>query len=112
MICIFSSFKPISYTSQDGAHSAGFHPDGNIIIIGTSGPRWLVIDIETRDVISTHTDGSEQIEVVQFSPGNVGHTYDPLLYPPQNVNIIKHLNINIFNIGLLFFSNWRHFLCP
>lgn len=53
---------------QDGAHSAGFHPDGNIIIIGTSGPRWLVIDIETRDVISTHTDGSEQIEVVQFSP--------------------------------------------
>ena len=39
------------------------------MVIGTVGPRWIAIDTDTRDVITTHSDGNEQIECVQFSPG-------------------------------------------
>ncbi|ELT93984.1 hypothetical protein CAPTEDRAFT_152534 [Capitella teleta] len=52
----------------DGCHSAGFHPDGNILVVGMTTPKWSVIDLSTRDIVVTHTDGNEQIEVVTFSP--------------------------------------------
>ena len=54
---------------QDGAHCACFHPDGNILVVGTCSARWLVIDVNTRDIISTHTDGNEQLECIMFAPG-------------------------------------------
>lgn len=31
--------------------------------------RWLLLDTDTHDLVAIHTDGSEQISVVSFSPG-------------------------------------------
>ena len=52
----------------DGGHCACFHPGGNIVVVGTVTARWLVIDVTTREIISTRTDGNEQLECVKFSP--------------------------------------------
>ncbi|XP_050404187.1 echinoderm microtubule-associated protein-like 2 isoform X5 [Patella vulgata] len=52
----------------DPAHSCCFHPEGNIAVVGTHNARWLVIDLNTHDIITAHTDGNEQIECLQFSP--------------------------------------------
>ncbi|XP_039596876.1 echinoderm microtubule-associated protein-like 1 isoform X5 [Polypterus senegalus] len=53
---------------EDAAQSAGFHPSGAMIAIGTHTGRWLVLDTETKDLITVHTDGSEQLSVMQYSP--------------------------------------------
>lgn len=31
--------------------------------------RWLVLDTDTRDLVSMHTDGNEIISNVKYSPG-------------------------------------------
>lgn len=31
--------------------------------------RWLVLDTETKDLVTVHTDGNEQLSVMRFSPG-------------------------------------------
>ena len=54
---------------QDGAHCACFHPDSTVLIVGTVSARWLAIDVTTHDVICTHTDGNEQLECMEISPG-------------------------------------------
>ena len=33
--------------------------------------RWLVLDTDTRDLVSMHTDGNEVISNVKYSPGTV-----------------------------------------
>lgn len=53
---------------NDAVHSCCFHPRGDIVAIGTSVARWLVLDLATREVVSIHTDGNEQIECLQYSP--------------------------------------------
>ncbi|XP_039366814.1 echinoderm microtubule-associated protein-like 2 isoform X2 [Mauremys reevesii] len=53
---------------EDAARSAGFHPSGSVLAVGTVTGRWLVLDTETRDLVTIHTDGSEPISVVSFSP--------------------------------------------
>uniref|UniRef100_A0A8C6YBC4 EMAP like 2 n=1 Tax=Naja naja TaxID=35670 RepID=A0A8C6YBC4_NAJNA len=53
---------------QDAARSAGFHPNGSVLVVGTVTGRWLVLDTETRDLVAIHTDGGEPISVVSFSP--------------------------------------------
>ncbi|XP_015280651.1 PREDICTED: echinoderm microtubule-associated protein-like 2, partial [Gekko japonicus] len=53
---------------EDAARSAGFHPSGSVLVVGTVTGRWLVLDTETRDLVTIHTDGGEQISVVSFSP--------------------------------------------
>ncbi|XP_039294135.1 echinoderm microtubule-associated protein-like 2 [Nilaparvata lugens] len=50
------------------AQSAAFSPDGSIIIVGCVSGKWLVMDAETRELYSSHTDGSEPIQVVRYSP--------------------------------------------
>ncbi|KAG8279172.1 Echinoderm microtubule-associated protein-like 1 [Homalodisca vitripennis] len=50
------------------AQSAAFSPDGSVIVIGGVTGRWLVMDSETREIYSVHTDGMEPIQVVRFSP--------------------------------------------
>ncbi|XP_054261593.1 echinoderm microtubule-associated protein-like 2 isoform X3 [Macrosteles quadrilineatus] len=50
------------------AQSAAFSPDGSVIVIGAVTGRWLVMDSETREIYSVHTDGGEPIQVVKFSP--------------------------------------------
>eukprot|EP00069_Balaena_mysticetus_P009896 bmy_06565T0 len=68
---------------QDPAHSAGFHPSGSVLAIGTVTGRWLLLDTETHDLVAIHTDGNEQISVVSFSPDGaylaVG-SHDNLVY--------------------------------
>uniref|UniRef100_A0A8C5WZJ1 EMAP like 2 n=1 Tax=Laticauda laticaudata TaxID=8630 RepID=A0A8C5WZJ1_LATLA len=53
---------------QDATRSAGFHPNGLVLVVGTVTGRWLVLDTETRDLVAIHTDGGESISVVSFSP--------------------------------------------
>ncbi|KAK7871406.1 hypothetical protein R5R35_006108 [Gryllus longicercus] len=48
--------------------SAAFSLDGSIIVVGCTSGRWMVVDAETREVYSVHTDGNEPIQVVKFSP--------------------------------------------
>lgn len=31
--------------------------------------RWFVLDAETRDLVSIHTDGNEQLSVMRYSTG-------------------------------------------
>uniref|UniRef100_A0A1B6CDP9 Uncharacterized protein n=1 Tax=Clastoptera arizonana TaxID=38151 RepID=A0A1B6CDP9_9HEMI len=50
------------------AQSASFSPDGSVIVIGCIMGRWLVMDSETREVYSVHTDGAEPIQIVKYSP--------------------------------------------
>lgn len=50
------------------AQSATFSPDGNVLIFTTTTGRWIVFDATTRQLISMHTDGNEQIDCVKFSP--------------------------------------------
>uniref|UniRef100_A0A8D8QNL7 Echinoderm microtubule-associated protein-like 1 n=1 Tax=Cacopsylla melanoneura TaxID=428564 RepID=A0A8D8QNL7_9HEMI len=50
------------------AQSAAFSPDGSIIIVGCLLGKWIVMDSETREAYSMHTDGNEPIQVVKFSP--------------------------------------------
>ncbi|KAB0398557.1 hypothetical protein E2I00_009908, partial [Balaenoptera physalus] len=78
------SHQPLwSRIIEDPAHSAGFHPSGSVLAIGTVTGRWLLLDTETHDLVAIHTDGNEQISVVSFSPDGaylaVG-SHDNLVY--------------------------------
>lgn len=57
----------IRFYFQEQAQSATFSPDGSIIIVGCIAGRWLVMDSETREAYSIHTDGNEPIQVPNFS---------------------------------------------
>ena len=59
----------IFYFSKDPAHSCDIYFDGSHAAIGTETGRWHVIDLNTREIVTSHTDGNEQIETVQYSPG-------------------------------------------
>ncbi|XP_044127436.1 echinoderm microtubule-associated protein-like 1 isoform X6 [Bufo gargarizans] len=53
---------------EDPAQSAGFHPNGSVVAIGTLTGRWFVLDTETKDLVTVHTDGNEQLSVMCYSP--------------------------------------------
>ncbi|XP_047248024.1 echinoderm microtubule-associated protein-like 2 isoform X2 [Girardinichthys multiradiatus] len=57
-----------SKTIEDPGRSAGFHPSGAVLAVGTMTGRWLVLDTDTRDLVSMHTDGNEIISNVKYSP--------------------------------------------
>ncbi|XP_058270452.1 echinoderm microtubule-associated protein-like 2 isoform X1 [Hemibagrus wyckioides] len=64
-----NSHQPLwSKTIEDPGRSAGFHPSGTVLAVGTMTGRWWVLDTETRDLISMHTDGNEIISNVRYSP--------------------------------------------
>ncbi|XP_058844082.1 echinoderm microtubule-associated protein-like 1 isoform X2 [Acipenser ruthenus] len=64
-----SSHHPVwSKTIEDAAQSAGFHSSGAVVATGTQTGRWLVLDTETKDLVTVHTDGSEQLSVMRYSP--------------------------------------------
>ncbi|VTJ70483.1 Hypothetical predicted protein [Marmota monax] len=78
------SHQPLwSRLIEDPARSAGFHPSGSVLAVGTVTGRWLLLDTETHDLVAIHTDGNEQISVVSFSPDGaylaVG-SHDNLVY--------------------------------
>ncbi|XP_055082239.1 echinoderm microtubule-associated protein-like 2 isoform X3 [Periophthalmus magnuspinnatus] len=64
-----NTHQPIwSKTIEDQGRSAGFHPSGAVVAVGTMSGRWLVLDTDTRDLVSMHTDGNEIISNVKYSP--------------------------------------------
>ncbi|XP_022379703.1 echinoderm microtubule-associated protein-like 2 isoform X1 [Enhydra lutris kenyoni] len=78
------SHQPLwSRVIEDPARSAGFHPSGSVLAVGTVTGRWLLLDTETHDLVAIHTDGNEQISVVSFSPDGAYLTvgsHDNLVY--------------------------------
>ncbi|CAG0886575.1 unnamed protein product [Darwinula stevensoni] len=57
---------------EDAVQSACFSPDGSVLVVGLVTGRWIAMIAETREHLSAHTDGSEPIQVVRFSPsGNI-----------------------------------------
>ncbi|XP_067098861.1 echinoderm microtubule-associated protein-like 1 isoform X1 [Osmerus mordax] len=64
-----STHQPLwNKTMEDAAQSAGFHPSGAVVAIGTQTGRWLVLDSETKDLVTVHTDGNEQLSVIRYAP--------------------------------------------
>ncbi|XP_047466631.1 echinoderm microtubule-associated protein-like 1 isoform X9 [Mugil cephalus] len=55
-------------TMEDTAQSAGFHPSGAVVAIGTQTGRWLVLDTDSKDLVTVHTDGNEQLSVMCYGP--------------------------------------------
>uniref|UniRef100_A0A8C7EKT5 EMAP like 1 n=1 Tax=Neovison vison TaxID=452646 RepID=A0A8C7EKT5_NEOVI len=53
---------------EDPAQSSGFHPSGSVLAVGTLTGRWFVFDTETKDLVTVHTDGNEQLSVMRYSP--------------------------------------------
>ncbi|XP_072222108.1 echinoderm microtubule-associated protein-like 1 isoform X6 [Leuresthes tenuis] len=53
---------------EDTAQSAGFHPCGAVVAIGTQTGRWLVLDTDSKDLVAVHTDGNEQLSVMRYGP--------------------------------------------
>uniref|UniRef100_A0A673W7X6 EMAP like 2 n=1 Tax=Salmo trutta TaxID=8032 RepID=A0A673W7X6_SALTR len=60
-----NSHQPLwSKTIEDPGRSAGFHPSGAVLAVGTMTGRWLVLDADTRDLVFMHTDGTVQDTVI------------------------------------------------
>ncbi|XP_076816178.1 echinoderm microtubule-associated protein-like 2 isoform X2 [Clavelina lepadiformis] len=54
---------------NDAVQSADFHPtNAQIIAVGMATGRWVVIDSDSLELVTVHTDGSEQHDVIRFSP--------------------------------------------
>lgn len=43
--------------------------------LNSSLSRWFVLDAETRDLVSIHTDGNEQLSVMRYSVGRQNCTF-------------------------------------
>uniref|UniRef100_A0A8C4HTX0 EMAP like 1 n=1 Tax=Dicentrarchus labrax TaxID=13489 RepID=A0A8C4HTX0_DICLA len=70
-VCLWdSSSHQIIWTKtmEDAAQSAGFHPSGAVVAIGTQAGRWLVLDTDSKDLVTVHTDGNEQLSVMSYGP--------------------------------------------
>uniref|UniRef100_A0A8D0L4R1 Echinoderm microtubule-associated protein-like 4 n=1 Tax=Sphenodon punctatus TaxID=8508 RepID=A0A8D0L4R1_SPHPU len=69
-VCMWNSVDhTLEWTRQldETGHCADFHPSGTVVAIGTHTGRWFVLDAETRDLVSIHTDGNEQLSVMRYS---------------------------------------------
>ncbi|KAJ7345175.1 hypothetical protein JRQ81_001125 [Phrynocephalus forsythii] len=63
------SHRPIwNKIIEDPAQSSGFHPAGSVVAVGTLTGRWFVFDTETKDLVTVHTDGNEQLSTMRYSP--------------------------------------------
>uniref|UniRef100_A0A3P9KMC7 EMAP like 1 n=1 Tax=Oryzias latipes TaxID=8090 RepID=A0A3P9KMC7_ORYLA len=70
-VCLWdSSSHQLIWTKivDDGAQSAGFHPSGAVVAVGTQTGRWLVLDTDSKDLVTVHTDGNEQLSVIRYGP--------------------------------------------
>ncbi|NWX96503.1 EMAL1 protein, partial [Nothoprocta ornata] len=64
-----TSHRPIwNKIIDDPAQSSGFHPSAPVVAVGTLTGRWFVFDTETKDLVTVHTDGNEQLSVMRYSP--------------------------------------------
>ncbi|XP_040054967.2 echinoderm microtubule-associated protein-like 1 isoform X15 [Gasterosteus aculeatus] len=70
-VCLWdSSSHQLIWTKnmEDAAQSAGFHPSGAVVAIGTQNGRWLVLDSDSKDLVTVHTDGNEQLSAMRYGP--------------------------------------------
>ncbi|XP_037833833.1 echinoderm microtubule-associated protein-like 1 isoform X3 [Kryptolebias marmoratus] len=70
-VCLWdSSTHQLIWTKslEDTAQSAGFHPSGAVVAIGTQTGRWQVLDTDSKDLVTVHTDGNEQLSVMRYGP--------------------------------------------
>ncbi|XP_077142509.1 echinoderm microtubule-associated protein-like 2 isoform X1 [Ranitomeya variabilis] len=55
-------------TLEDPARVAGFHPSGNVVAVGTTTGRFLVLDTQSHVIVTTFSDAGEQISGISYSP--------------------------------------------
>ncbi|XP_058868043.1 echinoderm microtubule-associated protein-like 4 isoform X1 [Acipenser ruthenus] len=70
-VCLWSGSQHSlewSTTLEETGLCADFHPNGRVVGVGLNTGRWVVLDIETKDIVSDYTDGNEQLSVVRYSP--------------------------------------------
>ncbi|XP_033628901.1 77 kDa echinoderm microtubule-associated protein-like isoform X3 [Asterias rubens] len=53
---------------EDPCQSACFHPNGAVVALGLKTGRWMVLDVQSQDLVTVHTDGNEQHDIVRYSP--------------------------------------------
>ncbi|RNA10719.1 echinoderm microtubule-associated -like 1 isoform X5 [Brachionus plicatilis] len=53
---------------QDRLHCVDSHPSLDLAAVGFSKPKWIVFDLIERKTIYMQSEGSEQIEVIKYSP--------------------------------------------
>ncbi|XP_078701340.1 echinoderm microtubule-associated protein-like 2 isoform X2 [Branchiostoma floridae x Branchiostoma belcheri] len=63
-----TTLKPAVISPQYPAHSADFHPRGQLIAVGSTCGRWFVLDATTGDVIIKRKHASEQLDCLKYSP--------------------------------------------
>lgn len=52
--------------------------------------RWLVLDTDSKDLVTMHTDGNEQLSVLKYGPGNEWRSF---CYSKQNSSMFDTSNI-------------------
>uniref|UniRef100_A0A673JXD4 Echinoderm microtubule-associated protein-like 3 n=1 Tax=Sinocyclocheilus rhinocerous TaxID=307959 RepID=A0A673JXD4_9TELE len=55
-------------TLEESGLCADFSPNGGVVSVGLSTGRWVVLDLQTKEVVSDLTDGNEQLSVMRYSP--------------------------------------------
>uniref|UniRef100_A0A8B9KEN0 EMAP like 3 n=1 Tax=Astyanax mexicanus TaxID=7994 RepID=A0A8B9KEN0_ASTMX len=70
-------------TLEESGLCADFSPNGAVVSVGLWTGRWVVLDLQTREVVSDLIDGNEQLSVMRYSPDGsflaVG-SHDNLIY--------------------------------
>ncbi|KAH0509845.1 Echinoderm microtubule-associated protein-like 4 [Microtus ochrogaster] len=90
-VCMWNSVEHrLEWTRlvDEPGHCADFHPSGTVVAIGTHSGRWFVLDAETRDLVSIHTDGNEQLSVMRYSGHSSYITH--LDWSPDNKHIMSN----------------------
>ncbi|XP_005172258.2 echinoderm microtubule-associated protein-like 3 isoform X1 [Danio rerio] len=55
-------------TLEDSGLCADFCPNGAVVSVGLSTARWVVLDLQTKEVVADLIDGNEQLSVMRYSP--------------------------------------------
>ncbi|XP_043099627.1 echinoderm microtubule-associated protein-like 3 isoform X2 [Puntigrus tetrazona] len=55
-------------TLEESGLCADFSPNGAVVSVGLSTGRWVVLDLQTKEVMSDLIDGNEQLSVMRYSP--------------------------------------------
>uniref|UniRef100_A0A672R2I9 EMAP like 3 n=1 Tax=Sinocyclocheilus grahami TaxID=75366 RepID=A0A672R2I9_SINGR len=53
---------------EESGLCADFSPNGGVVSVGLSTGRWVVLDLQTKEVVTDLTDGNEQLSVMRYSP--------------------------------------------
>uniref|UniRef100_A0AAX7VEX9 HELP domain-containing protein n=1 Tax=Astatotilapia calliptera TaxID=8154 RepID=A0AAX7VEX9_ASTCA len=68
-VCLWdSSSHQLIWSKSLEVSLAGFHPSGAVVAVGTQTGRWLVLDTDSKDLVTMHTDGNEQLSVMRYGP--------------------------------------------